>query len=147
MSPKDALRIAESRGLDLVEIVPNAKPPVCKIINYGKYKYEQQKKEKIQRKNQQVTTLKEIRFHPNTDNHDFEFKARHCRQFILDGDKVKATVIFKGREMTYTEQGEELLNRLIEKLNDVAKVENPPKMDGRNMIAILAPDKSKIKKH
>ncbi|MBM4174762.1 MAG: translation initiation factor IF-3 [Ignavibacteria bacterium] len=146
MSPREAIRIAERKGLDLVEIVPNAKPPVCKIIDYGKYRYEQQKKEKIQRKNQQVTTLKEIRFHPNTDDHDFEFKARHCRQFLLDGDKVKATVIFKGREMAYTEQGEVLLNKLIEKLSDVSKVENPPKLEGRNMIAILVADKSKIKK-
>ncbi len=146
MSPREAIKIAERKGLDLVEIVPNARPPVCKIIDYGKYRYEQQKKEKIQRKNQQVSTLKEIRFHPNTDDHDFEFKARHCRQFLLDGDKVKATVIFKGREMAYTEQGEDLLNRLIEKLNDISKVENPPKLEGRNMIAILVADKLKIKK-
>lgn len=146
MSPREALRIAESKGLDLVEIVPNAKPPVCKIIDYGKYRYEVQKKEKTQKKKQVVVEIKEIRFHPNTDEHDFEFKARHCRQFLLDGYKVKATVIYKGREMIYPEKGEELLNRLIEKLSDIVKVESPPKFEGRSMTAILMLDKSKVKK-
>lgn len=146
MSPREALRIAESKGLDLVEIVPNAKPPVCKIIDYGKYKYEVQKKEKTQKKKQAVVEVKEIRFHPNTDEHDFEFKARHCKQFLLDGYKVKATVIYKGRELIYPEKGEELLNKLIEKVSDVAKVESPPKFEGRQMTAILTLDKSKVKK-
>lgn len=146
MSPREALRIAESKGLDLVEIVPTAKPPVCKIIDYGKYRYEVQKKEKNQKKKQAVVEVKEIRFHPNTDEHDFEFKARHCRQFLLDGYKVKATVIYKGREMIYPEKGEELLNRLIEKLSDIVKVESPPKFEGRSMTAILMLDKSKAKK-
>ncbi len=146
MSPREALRIAESKGLDLVEIVPNAKPPVCKIIDYGKYRYEQQKKEKTQRKKQAVVEVKEIRFHPNTDEHDFEFKTRHCRQFLLDGYKVKATVIFKGRELIYPEKGEELLNRLIEKVSDIAKVESPPKFEGRATTTILILDKSKAKK-
>lgn len=147
MSPREALRIAESKGLDLVEIVPTAKPPVCKIIDYGKYRYEVQKKEKNQKKKQAVVEVKEIRFHPNTDEHDFEFKARHCRQFLLDGYKVKATVIYKGREMIYPEKGEELLNRLIEKLSDIVKVESPPKFEGRSMTAILMLDKSKAKKN
>lgn len=146
MSPREALRIAESKGLDLVEIVPTAKPPVCKIIDYGKYRYEVQKKEKNQKKKQAVVEVKEIRFHPNTDEHDFEFKARHCRQFLLDGYKVKATVIYKGREMIYPEKGEELLNRLIEKLSDIVKVESTPKFEGRSMTAILMLDKSKAKK-
>jgi len=146
MSPREALKIAELKGLDLVEIVPNAEPPVCKIVDYGKYRYEQQKKEKTQRKKQAVVEVKEIRFHPNTDEHDFEFKARHCKQFLLDGYKVKATVIYKGRELIYPEKGEELLNRLIVKLEDVAKVESPPKFEGRSMTTILITDKSKIKK-
>lgn len=146
MSPREALRIAESKGLDLVEIVPTAKPPVCKIIDYGKYRYEVQKKEKNQKKKQAVVEVKEIRFHPNTDEHDFEFKARHCRQFLLDGYKVKATVIYKGREMIYPEKGKELLNKLIEKLSDIVKVESPPKFEGRSMTAILMLDKSKAKK-
>ncbi|MCR4418437.1 MAG: translation initiation factor IF-3 [Ignavibacteria bacterium] len=146
MSPREALKIAESKGLDLVEIVPQAKPPVCKIIDYGKYRYEVQKKEKTQRKKQAVVEVKEIRFHPNTDEHDFEFKARHCRQFLLDGYKVKATVIYKGRELIYPEKGEELLNKLIEKVSDIARVESPPKFEGRSMTAILILDKSKVKK-
>lgn len=146
MSPREALKIAEAKGLDLVEIVPNAKPPVCKIVDYGKFRYEAQKREKIQKKKQAVIEVKEIRFHPNTDEHDFEFKARHCRQFLIDGYKVKATVIYKGRELIYPEKGEELLNRLIEKVNDVARVESPPKFEGRSMTTILIYDKSKAKK-
>ena len=101
MSPREAVQIAQQRGLDLIEIVPNAAPPVCKIMNYGKYKYEQTKRDKIQRKHQHVTQLKELRFHPNTDDHDFEFKTRHARKFLEEGHKVKATVVFKGREITY----------------------------------------------
>jgi translation initiation factor IF-3 len=130
----------------LVEIAPQAQPPVCKIIDHGKFKYERQKREKIQRKNQQTSTLKEIRLHPNTDVHDFEFKARHAIDFLEEGNKVKVVVIFKGREMAYTEQGEELLNRFIAKTEDIAKVESAIKMEGKNMNLILVPDKSKSKK-
>jgi translation initiation factor IF-3 len=133
--------------MDLVEIAPQAKPPVCKIIDFGKFKYEQQKREKIQRKNQQVSTLKEIRLHPNTDVHDFEFKARHAIDFLEEGNKVKVAVLFKGREMAYTEQGEELLNRFIEKTEDIAKVESPIRMEGRNMSVTLLPTKVKSKKN
>ena len=132
--------------MDLVEIAPQAQPPVCKIIDHGKFKYERQKREKIQRKNQQTSTLKEIRLHPNTDVHDFEFKARHAIDFLEEGNKVKVVVIFKGREMAYTEQGEELLNRFIEKTEEIAKVESAIKMEGKNMNLILVPDKSKSKK-
>ncbi len=132
--------------MDLVEIAPQAKPPVCKIIDYGKFVYELQKREKIQKKKQQVTVLKEIRLHPNTDTHDFEFKARHAAKFIEDGNKVKVSVIFKGRELAYTEIGEELLRKFIDKLSDVAKVEQEPKFEGRAMHAILAPQKGKRKK-
>jgi translation initiation factor IF-3 len=133
--------------LDLVEIAPQAKPPVCKIIDFGKFKYEQQKREKLQRKNQQVTTLKEIRLHPNTDVHDFDFKAKHALNFLEEGNKVKVVVMFKGREMAYTEQGEELLNRFIERTEDIAKLEAPVKMEGRNMHVILVPVKQKGKKN
>jgi len=129
-----------------VEIAPQAKPPVCKIIDYGKFKYEQQKRDKIQRKNQQITLLKEIRLHPNTDVHDFDFKANHAVNFLEEGNKVKVSVMFKGREMAYKEQGEELLNRFIERVEDVAKVESPIKMEGRNMNIILVPSKIKGKK-
>lgn len=146
MHPAEALKIARQRGLDLIEIVPNASPPVCKIMDFGKYKYEQTKKDKLQRKHQQVTQVKELRFHPNTDVHDFEFKARHARKFLEEGHKVKATVVFKGREITYTEQGEELLHRLEEKLSDIGKVEQAAKLEGKNMGMIFAPDRSSKKK-
>ncbi|HEY7750749.1 MAG TPA: translation initiation factor IF-3 [Ignavibacteriaceae bacterium] len=143
---KDAIRLAHERGQDLVEIAPQAKPPVCKIIDYGKFRYEQQKREKIQKKNQVVSVLKEIRFHPNTDVHDFNFKARHAINFLEDGNKVKATVMFKGRELAYTEQGEELLNRLLERVQDVSKVEVPIKLEGKSMSVILIPLPKKGKK-
>jgi translation initiation factor IF-3 len=139
---QEAKRIADDRGYDLIEISPNANPPVCKLLDYGKYRYEQMKKEKMQRKHQQQTQVKEIRFHPNTDDHDFEYKARHARRFLEDGNKVKATVIFKGREITYQEQGKDILDRLLAELEDLTKVEQTPKMEGRSMIMMLAPDKS-----
>ena len=146
-SRQDALRLARERAQDLVEIAPQAKPPVCKIIDYGKFRYEQQKREKLQRKHQTVSVLKEIRLHPNTDVHDFEFKAKHAINFLIEGNKVKATVMFKGREMAYTELGEELLNRFIEKTEEVAKVESPVKLEGRNMSVILVPQSKKVKKN
>ncbi len=146
MHPHEALKIARQRGLDLIEIVPKASPPVCKIMDFGKYRYEQTKKDKLQRKHQQITQVKELRFHPNTDVHDFEFKVRHARKFLEEGHKVKATVVFKGREITYTEQGEELLKRLEEKLSDLAKIEQVAKLEGKNMGMIFAPDKSSKKK-
>ena len=143
---KDARRLASDRGKDLVEIAPQAKPPVCKIIDFGKFRYEQQKKEKIQKKNQQVSVLKEIRFHPNTDVHDFDFKTRHAINFLEEGNKVKATVVFKGREMAYVDQGENLLKRFLDRVQDVAKVEVEPKMEGRNMSLIVVPNLKKGKK-
>lgn len=146
VSIKEALKKAEEAGLDLVEIAPQAIPPVCKVIDYGKFAYELQKKEKIQKKNQQVSVLKEIRLHPNTDTHDFDFKARHAANFVDQGDKVKVSVIFKGRELAFTELGENLLKKFIEKLSDVAKVEQEPKFEGRAIHAILAPQKGKKKK-
>ena len=144
---KDAIRLAKERERDLVEIAPQADPPVCKVIDFGKFRYELQKKEKHQKKNQTVSILKEIRFHPNTDVHDFEFKTRHAINFLEDGNKVKATVMFKGREMAYTEQGEELLNRFIERTEEYAKLEAPIKLEGRNMNVILVPLPKKGKKN
>lgn len=129
-----------------MEIAPQADPPVCKIIDFGKFKYEQQKREKIQKKNQTVSILKEIRLHPNTDVHDFEFKLKHAVNFLDDGDKVKVSVLFKGREMAYTDQGAELLNRFVERMEDIAKVESPIKLEGRNMTVILVPQSKKAKK-
>lgn len=142
----EAIKVARQRGLDLIEIVPNATPPVCKIMDFGKFKYEQTKKDKLQRKHQHVSQLKELRFHPNTDVHDFEFKARHGRRFLEEGHKLKATVVFKGREITYKEHGQELLKRLSESLADVAKIDQEAKLEGRSMSVIFAPDRVGKKK-
>ncbi len=143
MTPAQAISIAREREADLVEIVPTATPPVCRIINFGKFKYELAKKDKLQKKHQHVSLLKELRFHPNTDVHDFNFKVRHARRFLEDGHKVKATVVFKGREITYKEHGEELLGRFLEQVTDISKVDQAPHMEGRMMILILAPDRKK----
>ena len=145
MSTQDAVRSASDQGMDLIEIVPNSDPPVCKIMDFGKYRYELSKKEKMQKKHQHVTQVKEIRFHPNTDTHDFEFKVRHARAFLEEGDKVKATVVFKGREITYKELGKEMLEKFTERISDIAKVEQFPKMEGRQMIAYYVPDRVKKK--
>ncbi|WP_234572269.1 translation initiation factor IF-3 [Rhodohalobacter sp. 614A] len=142
VSIQEALDIAASYDLDLVEVAPNANPPVCKIIDFGKFMYEKKKKEKEAKKKQHTIQVKELRFRPNTDDHDLEFKTRHAREFLEGGDKVKATVQFRGRDMLYTEQGEELLKNLAEELDDVSKVESKPTMEGRRMIMILAPEKS-----
>lgn len=143
MAPREAIALARQRDADLVEIVPNASPPVCRIINFGKFKYELAKKDKIQKKHQHVSLLKELRFHPNTDTHDFDFKARHARQFLTDGHKVKAAVVFKGREITYAARGEELLTQLAALLADIAKVDQHPKLEGRSMSMIFSPDRKK----
>jgi translation initiation factor IF-3 len=137
--------MAEKLELDLVEIAPQAQPPVCRIMDFGKFKYEQQKKEKLLRKRQQIILVKEVRFHPNTDTHDFDFKVRHARQFLLDGNKVKASVVFRGRQMAHKEFGMVLLEKFKQQVLDLATVEREPAMEGRAMIAIFAPDKKKIK--
>jgi len=137
-----AIEIAESFGLDLVEIAPKANPPVCKVIDFGKFMYEKKKKEKEAKKKQHTIQVKELRFRPNTDDHDLEFKTRHAREFLEGGDKVKATVQFRGRDMLYTEKGKELLDNLAEELKDVSSVESRPTMEGRRMIMILSPEKS-----
>ena len=143
MSPRDAQRIAQERSLDLVEIAPQAEPPVCKIIDYGKFRYEQQKHEKAQRKHQQTQVLKEVRLHPRTDVHDVDFKLRHAREFLKEGHKVKFTVVFKGREITRQEIGRELLSGIVEALQDEAKVDQAIGMEGRNMSLIVSPEKKK----
>ena len=146
MTTAEALRRAQEMTSDLIEIVPNATPPVVKIMDFGKYRYEQAKRDKIQKKHQHVTLVKEVRFHPNTDTHDFEFKTRHARNFILEGNKVKATVVFKGREITYQDQGKDLLVRFTEAISDIARMEQEPK-DGRTPDGvILRTGKSKEKK-
>jgi translation initiation factor IF-3 len=138
-----AIEIAESFGMDLVEVAPGARPPVCKVIDFGKFMYEKKKKEKEAKKKQHTIQVKELRFRPTTDDHDLEFKTRHAREFLEGGDKVKATVQFRGRDMLYTEQGEELLKGLAEELEDVSKIESKPTMEGRRMIMILSPSKNK----
>ncbi len=143
--PMEALRMAEAKGLDLIEIAPTAKPPTCKIMDYGKYKYELKKKEHQARKNQTVIVIKEIQLRPRTDSHDLDVKMRHARRFLLEGDKVKVNLRFYGREMAHQEVGFDLLKKVVAALNDVAMVEVPPKMEGRQLFVLLAPDAAKIK--
>lgn len=140
----EAIRIASARGFDLVEIAPNSNPPVCKIIDYGKYNYERQKKEKLQKKHQVTMVVKEIRFNANTDKHDIEFKTRHLIQFLLDGHKVKASITYKGRMITHPEIGEKLMQEVLAKVLEVGKLESQPRMDGKLLVAYLLPDKHKI---
>lgn len=136
-----AIQMAEERNQDLVEIVGNAQPPVCRIIEYSKLKYELKKKEKENKAKQQTVVLKEIRFGPNTDDHDFNFKLRHARNFLEEGNKIKAFVHFHGRSIVHKDRGADLLERFVEELDDIAKVEVPPKMEGKRMNLILAPKK------
>lgn len=143
MDVEEALRRARNYELDLVEIAPGASPPVCKIMDYGKFRYEQQKKEKEARKKSANVQMKEVRFRPHTDDHDFDFKTKHARGFLSDGNKVKAWVQFRGRDIIYQDQGMDLLRRFIEELQDVAKIDQSPRMEGRRMTTILAPAKKK----
>jgi len=134
-----AIEIAKQEGLDLIEISPNAKPPVCKIMDMGKYKYDLQKKANVAKKKQKTVALKEIKLRPGTDTHDYNFKIKNAKKFITKGDKVKFTVKFKGREMQHTELGKELMNKIIEETKEIAKVESRPKFEGRQMIMIIQP--------
>ncbi|NBJ68972.1 translation initiation factor IF-3 [Clostridium sp. 1xD42-85] len=138
-SRQEALEIAQKRNLDLVLVAPNAKPPVCRIMDYGKYRFEQQKKEKEARKKQKVINVKEVRFTPGIGDHDFETKLKNARKFLEKGDKVKAAVRFRGRAITHKELGREVLDRFAEEVKDIATVETKPKMEGRNMFMMLAP--------
>lgn len=141
----EALTMAEQEGLDLVEIVPGSNPPVCKIINYGKFRYDQTKREKESKKSQHQVKVKEIKVKPNIDDHDLETKIRHAREFIAKGNKVKVTCVFRGREMAHPEIGEKILNRFNDELEDVAAVETPSKMFGRMLTVVLAPGGKKKK--
>ena len=138
MSSNDALDIALDKKLDLVLVAPNGNPPVCKIMNYGKYKFEQAKKEKEAKKKQKTSEIKEIRITPNTEDHDFNFKAKNARKFLTDGAKVKITVRFRGRELNYAKAGENLLNKFAEELSDIANVDKKPSLEGKNMFIILS---------
>ncbi|MCI9286687.1 MAG: translation initiation factor IF-3 [Clostridia bacterium] len=138
MDTQKALELAYEKNLDLVLVAPNGNPPVCKIMNYGKYKFEQAKKEKEAKKKQKTFELKELRITPNTEEHDFNFKVKNAKKFIEDGCKVKITVRFRGRELNYVKQGETILNKFIEELSDVATPEKKPILEGKNMFIILA---------
>ncbi len=138
--------MALEKGLDLVEVSPNSRPPVCKIMNYGKYKYEQQKKSKDAKKKQHVLHLKEMHFRPKTEEHDYQFKTRHIKEFLEDGNKVKITVDFRGREMAHTNFGYKIVERLQQDLQDVGIIEQKAKMEGRSLVMIVMPkNQTKIK--
>lgn len=136
---RDALRLAEQKGLDLVEISPNAEPPVCRLIDYSKFLYQQKKKQKELKAKQVKVEIKEIRFGPQTDEHDYNFKLKHAKEFLMEGDKVKAHVFFRGRSILFKEQGEVLLLRFANDLEEVGKVESMPKLEGKRMIIYIAP--------
>ena len=131
--------MAADAGLDLVEISPNANPPVCKIMDFGKFKFDQQKRQSVARKKQKIIEVKEVKFRPNTDTHDYEVKMRNVFKFLENGDKVKVTLRFRGREMAHQNLGRELLERVAEDTKDIGKVENMPKMEGRQMIMMIGP--------
>lgn len=139
MSSRQALELAAERQLDLVKIAPQAKPPVCRIMDYGKFKFEQSKKEKEARKNQKIVNIKEIRFSPTIEEHDLSVKAKNAQRFLQDGDKVKVTIRFRGREVDHVSFGQKALERFYDIVKDYCVVEKPAKLEGRNMIMVLAP--------
>jgi translation initiation factor IF-3 len=146
MDTRDAVQRARTVGLDLVEIAPTADPPVCKIIDYGKFLYEQKKKQHEAKKKQVTVTVKEVKFRPATDEHDYSYRMKRCREWIVEGDKVRAAIAFRGREMSHRELGSKILARLREDLIDIADVEVAPKMEGYQMFTILVPKKDGGKK-
>ncbi|HIU64844.1 MAG TPA: translation initiation factor IF-3 [Candidatus Avacidaminococcus intestinavium] len=139
MSGRDALNLAIERQMDLVEIAPNAKPPVCRIMDYGKYRYEQQKRDKEARKKQKTFDIKEVKLRPGIEDHDFDVKFKNAVRFLEDGDKVKITIMFRGRELSHPELGSILLTKMANKLGDLAVVERAAKLEGKNMIMIVSP--------
>lgn len=143
MKTREALAMARTQNLDLVEVAPNAQPPVCRIMDYGKYRYEQDKKEKEARKSQKVITIKEVRLRPKIDDHDLKTKGNQARGFLEEGHKVKMTVLFRGREMAHQDIGREVLNEMIDMLKDVAQIEQAPRVEGRNMSMMLTKAASK----
>ncbi len=147
MTPMEGIRMAEDRGLDLIEIAPTASPPTCKIMDYGKWKYENKKKQAAARKKQVIVSVKEVQIRPRTDIHDVEVKLRHARRFLLDGDKVKINLRFMGREMAHQEIGYNVLRKTMESLQDVGMTEVPPKMEGKQLFVIMAPDPVKVKEY
>lgn len=139
VSISEALRIADDAGLDLIEISPQAVPPVCKVLDYGKYKYEVQKRKNEAKKNQKVVNIKELKLRPVIDTHDYEVKIKQAKKFLAQGDKVKFTMRFKGREMSANDMGKEILDKIIEDLDTVGKVDSAPKLEGRQMMMLMSP--------
>jgi len=142
INTREAMQMAEEAGLDLVEVAPLAKPPVCRIMDYGKFKYEQSKKERKARQNQHTVTIKEIKFRPRIEEHDYTFKVAHARQFLGERDKVKITIQFRGREMAHMEFGTRLIDRVLADLEDIAVVEAPPRTEGRFIHVVVAPKRT-----
>lgn len=143
---EEAISMAEDRSLDLVEVAPNANPPVCRIMDYGKHKYKASKKAHEAKKNQKIVHVKEVKFRPNTDQHDFDFKLKHVQRFLENGDKAKVVIFFKGREIIHREFGQRVLERVAEKTEDIAIIEQSAKQEGRTLVMILAPKSFKSKK-
>lgn len=144
MSPQDALRLADERGLDLVEVAAQAAPPVCRIMDYGKYKYQQSKRAKESKKHQHTVTVKEVKYRPKIDDHDFDYKTNHVREFLKEGNKVKVTIMFRGREMAHPEFGQQILARVIDSVKDLSADQIDPtrtRLEGRNMSIVLSPSK------
>ncbi len=141
MTPEEGMGHARARELDLVEVAPDANPPVCRIMNYGKFQYQKSKRAHEAKKHQKQVIIKEVKFRPRTDDHDYEFKKNHILRFLSEGNKAKASVVFRGREMTHQELGQRLLGRLVEEVKEIAEIERPPKMEGYALVAILAPKK------
>ena len=141
MPIEQAITLAESLGLDLVEVAPNARPPVCRIMDYGNFKYEEARKARTAKKKQHTVQVKEVKFRPGIEEHDFEFKIRHATRFLEEGNKVKATMMYRGRQITHAEIGREVLMRVAKALEEVGKIEAHPNLEGRNMTMILAPKK------
>ena len=146
MQTRDALRLAEEQHLDLVEVAPKARPPVCKIMDFGKYRYEQQKREKEARKKQKVITIKEVKLRPNIEQHDFDVKLKNARKFIEEGNKVKVTIMFRGRELSHPELGNTILDKMANELGDAVSIERTAKLEGKNMTMILSPKAQKVQK-
>ncbi|MEK7689186.1 MAG: translation initiation factor IF-3 [Deltaproteobacteria bacterium] len=139
MAARDGIKIAEEAGLDLVEISPNAVPPVCRIMDYGKYKYQLSKKAHEAKKKQAVIHLKEVKLRSKTDEHDFQFKMRHVERFLADGDKAKITIVFRGRELAHIDLGREMLKKVVDAMKDKGVIEQQPRMEGKSLIMIIAP--------
>jgi translation initiation factor IF-3 len=139
LSVREALQLAEEQSLDLVEVAPDAKPPVCRIMDFGKYKYQQSKRLQQAKKKQKVISVKEIKLRPKTEEHDYQFKTQHVRRFLQDGHKTKVTVVFRGREIAHSELGRRMLDRIVADMEDVGTLEQTPQQEGRNMTMVLSP--------